>query len=640
MKFKKAVCLLLTLVMITALAAVAPSAQAYTGGKLVALTFDDGPGPYTQRLLDGLKERGVKATFFMVGQNIARYPETVKRMYAEGHQLANHSYDHPNLVNLSDSSVHSQIDRTISLLDNAAGKGSNYMVRAPYGSTNARVRSLISSPLIYWSVDPQDWKDRNASTVKNRVVNNAHDGAIILLHDIHSTSVDGALAAIDILKSDGYEFVTVSELFRRRGITPSSGVSYSKCSPTGTDSGPVTAPVISGKSENGKITITITAQKGADIYYSTKSSSLNQESTRYTGPITVTPPCTIWAAAAYNMNGSRSETVSQTFTKLSSSPPSISISDDGTMTLTNKTAGTDMFYTLDGTSPDTGSSLYTAPVSIAPGTVVSACAGGTDYYTSAVSKAVYSHLGHFFKDVFPDKWYYSAMDQAVDAGYLMGMGSGIYSPEGKLTRGQLVTLLFRVSGDDALSQQPESCPFTDVQEGEYYTQAVCWAYKNGIAGGYEDGTFRPGKYVTRQEMAKFFVTYIEHMGKQLPSGADITGKFSDYDDINSWAIAYVSSAVSCRLMRGDDLGQFRPVSSATRAQCAAMLLRLDDILNSLPESPDKPENPVAPKPEQPTLPQEPAQPVIPPEYQEPADSVPLPEVTIPDVPGQEPDLPA
>ena len=88
------------------------------------------------------------------------------------------------------------------------------------------------------------------------------------------------------------------------------------------------------------------------------------------------------------------------------------------------------------------------------------------------------------------------------------------------------------------------------------------------------------------------------------------------------------------------MGQFRPVSSATRAQCAAMLLRLDDILNSLPESPDKPENPVAPKPEQPTLPQEPAQPVIPPEYQEPADSVPLPEVTIPDVPGQEPDLPA
>ena len=205
---KRIFSLLLALVMVLGLAALFPPAQAKTGGKLVALTFDDGPGPYTSRLLDGLKERGVEVTFFMVGSSVSRYPELVKRMYQEGHQLANHSYDHPDFTGLSDSEIRSQISRTNALLDKAAGAGSTYMVRAPYGSTNSRVRSVVGAPLTYWSVDPQDWKDRNATTVKNRVVSNAHDGAIILLHDIHSTSVDGALAAIDVLLDEGYEFVT------------------------------------------------------------------------------------------------------------------------------------------------------------------------------------------------------------------------------------------------------------------------------------------------------------------------------------------------------------------------------------------------------------------------------------------------
>ena len=247
-------------------AAVAPVRAA--GGKLVAITFDDGPGPYTNRLLDGLAQRGVKATFFMVGSNVARYPDTVARMYREGHQLANHSYDHSDFTGLSDSGVRSQISKTNDLLSKAAGKGSVYMVRAPYGSTNARVRSLVGAPLVYWSVDPQDWKYRNATTVKNAVVNNAHDGAIILLHDIHSTSVDGALAAIDVLQDKGYEFVTVAELFRRRGVTPENGESYSRCKPNGTDLGPVTSPSISSRAVDGKLEITLTAQPGAEIYYS------------------------------------------------------------------------------------------------------------------------------------------------------------------------------------------------------------------------------------------------------------------------------------------------------------------------------------------------------------------------------------
>ena len=234
---KRILVLLLALALLATLA-VAP-AQAASGSKLVALTFDDGPGPHTDRLLDGLKARGVQVTFFMVGTNVENYPDTVARVYREGHQVANHSYDHSDLTDLSDSGVRSQIQRTNALLDLACGKGSTYLVRAPYGSTNARVRAAVGAPLVYWSVDPEDWKYRNAETVKNKIVKDAYDGAIILIHDIHSTSVDGALAAIDIMQSQGYEFVTVRELFRRRGQSMENGTQYYSCKPNGTDLGPV-----------------------------------------------------------------------------------------------------------------------------------------------------------------------------------------------------------------------------------------------------------------------------------------------------------------------------------------------------------------------------------------------------------------
>ena len=110
--------------------------------KLVAITFDDGPGPYTNRLLDGLKARGAKATFFMLGSRAEAYPEVVKRVYREGHQVANHSYDHPDLTTLSDAGVRSQIQNTNQILNRACGKGTSYLVRSPYGSETSRTRSL------------------------------------------------------------------------------------------------------------------------------------------------------------------------------------------------------------------------------------------------------------------------------------------------------------------------------------------------------------------------------------------------------------------------------------------------------------------------------------------------------------------
>ena len=195
------------------------------GAKLLAITFDDGPGKYTGALLDGLAERGVHATFFVNGVNASGWPETLKRIVNEGHQLANHTYNHKNLNTCSAQTVAYEISAVQALIT-AAGGDENAYIRAPYGNANKTVKSVVTAPLIYWSVDPEDWKYRNAETVRSNIEAGVFDGAIILVHDIYKTSVDGALAAIDDLLAEGYEFVTVKDLLLRRGVTPEAATVY------------------------------------------------------------------------------------------------------------------------------------------------------------------------------------------------------------------------------------------------------------------------------------------------------------------------------------------------------------------------------------------------------------------------------
>ena len=550
-------------------------AHAATGGKLIALTFDDGPGSYTNRLLDGLKARGVKVTFFTVGKNIKRRPEVVARAYREGHQIANHSYDHTNLTTLPESDVRKQIRQTNDLLNDVCGAGTTYMVRAPYGSTNATVRSAVGAPLVYWAVDPKDWKDRDAATVKSRVVSGAHDGAIILLHDTHSTSVDGALAAIDTLLGQGYEFVTVAELFRRRGVTMENGVSYTQCKPNGTDLGPVTVPEFSSRTVDGKLEITLTAQAGAKIYYSFSGAELNQSSTRYTGPFTVSTPCTVWAAAAYNMNGSRSGVITQSFTKPAAQSPLIQVSE-GIMTLENRTPGAEMFYTLDGSAAE-NFTRYTGPVVLTPGTMVSACAGGQGYLTSTVSRAAYTTRGNLFRDVFPDSWYYDAVDQAVGAGFMVGDADGCLFPDQTITRSQLVTMLYRRSGEEVTSEERTNCPFRDLGAGGYDWDAVCWARAKGIIGIYEGDDFNPDKLVNRQELSKILVDFLRYRGAELPDGSGISQSYADAEEIDPRARTAVEIVSACGLMQGNDAHEFLPNMTATRAQAAAVLVRIQNL---------------------------------------------------------------
>ena len=188
---------------------------------MVALTFDDGPGPYTNRLLNCLQKNNAKATFFMVGSNVGSYKRTVRRMAYLGCELGNHSYDHAYFTGLSDSSISSQISRTSSAIKSASGQKPT-VCRLPYGdgAQNSRVLSNLGLPSIYWSIDTRDWANTgNPQHTVNEVLNNVKSGDIILMHDIHYSTVSAAETIIPALKKRGYQLVTVSQLARYKGNT-------------------------------------------------------------------------------------------------------------------------------------------------------------------------------------------------------------------------------------------------------------------------------------------------------------------------------------------------------------------------------------------------------------------------------------
>lgn len=178
----------------------------------IALTFDDGPHPrYTKELLDGLKERGVKATFFVIGKNIAGREALVKRMADEGPLIGNHTYDHTDISRLSCEEACEELEKTSSLVEEITGSGTSY-VRPPFGNWDEKLDTRLTMINVGWTVDPKDWTTQNKTNIVRHVVSKAGDNDIVLLHDYYETSVDAALEIIDILQERGFEFVTVEEL--------------------------------------------------------------------------------------------------------------------------------------------------------------------------------------------------------------------------------------------------------------------------------------------------------------------------------------------------------------------------------------------------------------------------------------------
>lgn len=199
---------------------------------LVALTFDDGPrNTTTGPLLEGLALREVCATFFLVGSRIQGSEDLIREMAAAGHQVGVHTYDHVLVTDLSRRDFDLQVGKTRALLADILGPG-DYWLRPPYGIVDDGVQHWTDSPLILWSVDPEDWKDRDTARIVAAVTEHVSDGDIILMHDIYDSSVEAALTIVDILLDRGYCFVTVEQLMALRGITPENGALYMSLPPT------------------------------------------------------------------------------------------------------------------------------------------------------------------------------------------------------------------------------------------------------------------------------------------------------------------------------------------------------------------------------------------------------------------------
>lgn len=193
---------------------------------VVALTFDDGPrADTTGWLLEQLALREVPATFFLVGGRIAGNEELVRQMAEQGCQIGVHTYDHVDVTGLSQEDFNLQIGKTRTLLREIVGERS-YWLRPPYGFVDQGVRAWSDSPIVLWSLDPEDWKDHDAERIVASVVEQAKDGDVILLHDIYRNSVEAAVRIVDALEAKGFCFVTVEQLMARQGIAPEAGVVF------------------------------------------------------------------------------------------------------------------------------------------------------------------------------------------------------------------------------------------------------------------------------------------------------------------------------------------------------------------------------------------------------------------------------
>jgi len=266
------------------------------------MTFDDGPhAQNTPRLLDILKQRGIKATFFVVGQNAAEYPDILKRIVAEGHELANHSYTHPILASLGESALRDQLDKTHQAVLKATGVSMKVM-RPPYGALSQPQRVWTNTTFGYktilWDVDPLDWKYRDASRVESEILGHVKPGSIILSHDIHKSTVDAMPTTLDALTAKGFKFVTVSELVALdKPSAPKAGApskTTAKTNPSTTPSSESRASAKSSKEESSTRKKTADAVDNKPAPTASKSgsnaapstSNAKSESAPKTGPLT------------------------------------------------------------------------------------------------------------------------------------------------------------------------------------------------------------------------------------------------------------------------------------------------------------------------------------------------------------------
>lgn len=190
----------------------------FSNKKLIAFTFDDGPSYIgTNKLLDNLDKYNARVTFFVLGSRVENYKDTLIKAYKMGNTIGNHTYSHSNLLKLDNYSVMDEIKKTNETIKNITGSEAIYL-RPPYGNINSDIKNISNMYTILWDLDTEDWKNKDKDRIADYIVSNAHDGAIVLLHDLYETSVDGALLAMERLEKEGYAFVTIDEMIKIKDI--------------------------------------------------------------------------------------------------------------------------------------------------------------------------------------------------------------------------------------------------------------------------------------------------------------------------------------------------------------------------------------------------------------------------------------
>lgn len=193
--------------------------------KMIALTFDDGPNYNTSKVIDVLNKYDIKATFFVLGSRAINNKDILKKMADSGMEIGNHTYNHLLLTKYDENKIRSEIDDTSEVIYSATKKRPK-LLRPSYGSVNNKIKKVANMPIIIWDIDTLDWKYHNSKRITSRVVNKVRDGDIILMHDIYSASLNALSNIIPILQGNGYEFVTIDELFYYKGISLENGKVY------------------------------------------------------------------------------------------------------------------------------------------------------------------------------------------------------------------------------------------------------------------------------------------------------------------------------------------------------------------------------------------------------------------------------
>lgn len=193
--------------------------------KMIALTFDDGPNYNTSKVIDVLNKYDIRATFFVLGSRAINNKNILKKMADSGMEIGNHTYNHLLLTKYDENKIRSEIEDTSEVIYSATKKRTK-LLRPSYGSVNNKIKKVANMPIIIWDIDTLDWKYHNSKRITSRVVNKVRDGDIILMHDIYSASLNALSNIIPILQDNGYEFVTIDELFYYKGISLENGKVY------------------------------------------------------------------------------------------------------------------------------------------------------------------------------------------------------------------------------------------------------------------------------------------------------------------------------------------------------------------------------------------------------------------------------